>query len=376
MSEAEAQVQTPIDIAAELAKGGIKTDDSPVVIPAQNTVETTDVPKPAVEEPIKEEPKVTETATPAIPQEAPATVEPPKPTTISQDTPEVKEVDWRELLKKQPEGDVMQAMGLDEKMINFLSRWRKGENLTDYLEAISVDYSKMGPEELLRRQLFKEFGGLSAEDFEEVYRMKVIEQYKLDPDIYDEKEVRRGKLLLGIDAEKARQAFMQKQQELLFSKAPEPEPSTADIELKAMQEKQEKDFETYRGFVNNDNTTKELLSTNLLKIGEGDNTFNLEITKPNEILELLYDPNKWAAKLWNADGTPNIRKQLILGAIANDDSMFFTNLAKHYEKIGAKTLAEQIQNPSEPSIGSPAKGDADGQDPIAQLAKFGTITSG
>lgn len=385
MSEAVAQEQAPVvDIAAMMASQGIKTDDSPVTIPVQDTPTTSQGDQPKESSPA--EPAKVETTEPPPPGPV-AGSEPPKAEPIKSDPAaspvataplpaQPVDVDWREHLKKQPEVEVMKAMGLDEKMINFLSRWRGGEDLKDYLEAATVDYTKMSPEELLKRQLYREFGSLSPEDFEEVYKMKVTEQYKLDSDLYDEKEVRRGKLLLGIDAERVRQDFIKQQQQLLLSKPPEPGPSTAELEAQALQEQREKDYQTYKGLVDTNSFTKDLLSTNLLKIGEGDKAFNLEIERPSEVLDLLYDPAKWTAKLWNADGTPNIRKQLILGAIANNDEMFFTNLAKHYEKLGAKGLAEELQNASEPEPGAPVKGSAEPTDPIAQFAKFATITSG
>lgn len=383
MSETDTQQQTPVDIAAMMAKEGVKTDDSPVIIPVQNTT--------TIDQPKETQQGVEKTETVQAPPAPPTGAEPPKADSIK--TEPVKTdpvpgpaeraaelpqpvVDWKELLKKQPEKEVLQAIGLDEKMINFFSRWKGGEDLKDYLEAVTTDYSKMTPEELLKRQLFKEFGSLSAEDFEEVYRMKVIEQYKLDPDVYDEKEVRRGRLLLGIDADRVRQDLIKKQQELLLSKPPEPGPSIAEQEAQALQEQREKDFETYKGLVNNHEQTKQLISTKLLKIGNGDNAFNLEVTNPNDVLDLLYDPAKWAQKLWNADGTPNVRKQLILGAIANDEEMFFSNWAKHYEMLGAKSVADKIQNASEPPPGTPATANPSTDDPIAQLARFGTITSG
>jgi hypothetical protein len=376
--------EAPLNIAAMMAKEGSKTDNSPVVY--TGTDNTPD--QPASAEPLKApegpaaETTVTPPAAPATPAPEPPRTEVPRTETVAApperatEQPSTANVDWRELLKKQPESDVLKAVGLDEKMINFLTRWKGGEDLKDYYEAISVDYSKMSPEELLRRQLHKEFGSLSAEDFEEVYKMKVIEQYKLDSDLYDEKEVRRGRLMLGIDAERVRQDFMKKQQDLLLSKPPAPEPSTAELEAKAQAEQQEKDRQAYKAQVDSNEYTKQLLSTKLLKIGDGDKAFNLEIANPNDVLDLLYDGAKWAQKLWNPDGTPNIRKQLILGAIANDDTLFFTNLANHYQALGTKALAEELQNASEPTVGNPAKGSAEQSDPISQLARFGTITSG
>jgi hypothetical protein len=293
-----------------------------------------------------------------------------------QQTAQITEADWRELVKKQPEADVLKHFGLDEKMINFLSRWRNGEDLKDYLEAATVDYSKMSNEEVLRRHLMKDFGMLSAEDFEEVYRMKVIEQYKLDPEVFDEKDVRRGKLMLGVDADKIRQEFTKNQQELLFSKPPVPDNSAAEQAAQEEAMRQAQQVQAYRDHVQNNQFTKDLLANNLLKIGDGDKAFNLEVTTPNDVIDLLYDPVKWSQKLYNQDGTPNVRKQLILAAIANDDVTFFSNYNKHYEMLGAKAIADKISNASEPPIGTAAKGSAESSDPIVQLAKFGVISSG
>lgn len=376
----EQQPQEPVNIAAMMAKEGFKTDDSPVNIPAQDTPAT---PPQAPTEAKQEGPKA-ETATPppaAPPAEAPrveATRTEPAATPVAPVQPPTQpvDVDWKELLKKQPEGEVLKAVGLDDKMINFLSRWKGGEDLKDYLEAVTTDYSKMSPEELLKRQLYKDFSGLSAEDFEEVYKMKVVEQFKLDPDLYDEKDVRRGRLLLAYEADKVRQEFIKKQQELLLSKPPAPGPSTADLEAQAQEQQRQKDLQTYKTLVDNNEYSKQLLANKLLKIGDGDKAFNLEIANPNDVLDLLYDSTKWTQKLWNADGTPNIRKQLMLAAIAHDDEAFLSNWAKHYEMLGEKAIAERMENASAPAAGTFAKGSPESSDPITQLARFGTITSG
>jgi hypothetical protein len=367
----------PVNIAAMMARDGIKTDDSPVnSIPVNNTPPVTEA--PPADTPKSQESVATETVTTTPTIEAPP-VEPPRaaPPTAPEPRPaQTPAPDWRELIKQQPEAEVFKHFGLDEKMINFLSRWKGGEDLKDYMEAITVDYTKMSPEEVLRRHLIKDFGGLSAEDFEEVYKMKVIEQYKLDPDIYDEKDVRRGRLLLGVDADRVRQDFIKRQQDLLLSKPPQPDTSAAELAAIAEQEQRAKEVQDYHNHVQSNSYTKDLLATNLLKIGEGDKAFNLEVGRPDDVLGLLYDPAKWAQKLFNEDGTPNVRKQLVLAAIANDDTAFFTNLTKHYEMLGAKSVADKIANASEPGIGTASTGNADAANPIAQLARFGMITSG
>lgn len=379
MSDTVVQEQPQPSIAEMMAKEGLKTDDSPVIMPVQNNEPVQEV-QPKSEPPAAEQQK-TETVDVATPAEV-KTPEPPKqapapaPTAPAAPAAPQPQEDWRELLKKQPEVDVLKTLGLDDRMINFLSKWRGGEDLTDYLKAVTVDYSKMTPEQLLRQQLLEDYKSLSPEDFEEIYKMKVIEHYKLDPDLYNETEVRRGKLLMGVDADKIRQELMQKQQALLFAKPPEQGPSAAEIAANEQREANERNLETYKNLVDTDTYTKDLLSSKLLKIGDGDKAFNLEVNNPNDVLDLLYDPSKWASKLWNEDGTPNVRKQLTLAAIAYDDALFFSNLTKHHEMLGAKSVTEKIQNASVPEPGSPTKGDASVNDPISHLAKFGVISSG
>jgi hypothetical protein len=367
-------VTEPVNIAAMMAKEGLKTDDSPVFIPVQNTTPAPEAPPApaASQEPAKTE-TVTQVPAPETPKEAAQAAPPPMP---EPRPAQIAAPDWRELIKQQPESEVWKHFGLDEKMINFLTRWKGGEDLKDYLEAVSVDYSKMSSEEVLRRHLMKDFGGLSAEDFEEVYKMKVIEQYKLDSDVFDEKDVRRGKILLNADADRVRQEFIRNQQNLLLSKPLLPDTSAADEAARVEQEQRTQQVQDYHNHVTGNAYTKELLSTNLLKIGDGDKAFNLEVSKPDELLGLLYDPAKWAQKLWNDDGTPNVRKQLVIAAVANDDTAFFNNLIKHYEMLGAKNVADKITNASEPAIGTSAMGNAESNNPIAQLAKFGMISSG
>lgn len=356
-----------VNVAELMAKQGIKTDgDFQVEIPSINTEEKK-------EEVKVEEPPKTETVQVEAKQE-PVPADPPKQEPVVQPAPKPVEVDWKDVLKQQPEVDVYKHLGLDEKMINFLSRWKGGEDLTDYLNAATMDYTKMSPDEIMRRYYQKEFSGLSGEDFEEVYKMKVTEYFKLDPDIFDEKEVRRGKLLLNYEADKIRQDLIKKQQELLFSKPPTPEPPQHEAEARKLEAERQQAAVEYKGLIEKDAFTQELLNKKLMTIGDGEEAFNYEVAAPQEYLDVLFDPAKWSAKIFNADGTPNVRKQILMAAIANDDTSFLTNYAKHHQKIGAKRAIEPIENAS-PTIGTTSNEGAP-LDPAAALAKAGIITSG
>lgn len=375
-----------VNIAELLAKQGVKTDsDVTVEVPSVNIGSDQPEDKPQATPEVKPEPApapvetTSEPAPPAPPQPEPPKVEPaPQPAAVAE-PPKPVEVDWREVLKKQPESEVMKVMGLDDKMINFLSRWKAGEDLKDYFEAIATDYSKMSAEEVMRRHYQREFGDISREDFEELFRMKVIEQYKLDPDLFDEKDVRRGKLLLNVEADKIRQQFIQRQQELLLSKPPVPQPSTQELEAQAQEQaaqaEREKAVADYRGAIEKDVFTQDLLKNRLMPIGAGEDAFNYEVTQPQALLDVIFDPQKWASSLYDANGAPNVRKHMLLAAIATDDAGFLDNYAKHHQRIGAKKAIEPIENAST-TTGTPAAGNDLPSDPAAALAKAGVITTG
>lgn len=365
-----------INIAELMAKQGVKTDGNlPVSVP-EITIETTQTVVEPTEVKPEPQPPVAETAKEEVRLEAPSvppnTIEEVKPLVAEATPPRPVEIDWKEVLKQQPEVEVYKHLGLDEKMINFLSRWRGGEDLKDYLEAATTDYSKMPAEEIMRRYYSNEFRGLSPEDFEELYKMKVVEHYKLDPDVFDEKEVRRGKLLLNYEADKIRQEFVGKQQGLLFSKPPEPPASTA--EAAAQQAERESQIATYKGLIEKDTYTQDLFSKKMMPVGEGEEAFNYEVNSPKDYLDVLYDPSKWASKIFNQDGSPNVKKQILLAAIVSDDG-FLTNYAKHHQKLGAKRAVELIENASKP-MGTPSNEGNMPSDPVAALAKNGVITSG
>lgn len=360
-----------IDLASMLAKDGVVTNGSTAEVPQINTQVAEPTVKPDAE-PAKTE-TVEAVIEPVLPQPEPQKPAPQPVASI--EAPKPAELDWREVVKKQPEVEVYKHLGLDEKMINFVSRWKSGEDLKDYFEAITTDYSKMSPEQVMRRYYAQEFGNVSPEDFEELYKMKVVEQYKLDPDVFDEKEVRRGKLLLNYEADKIRQEFVKRQQDLLLSKPPTPETVDVEAEARAFEVERQKAIAEYRGAIEGDAFTKELLTKRMMTIGEGEDAFNYEVAQPQEYLDVLYDPAKWSSKLYDEQGVPNVKKQLLLAAIANDDATFFTNFAKHHQKLGAKKVIEPIENAS-PAIGAPANGDGISADPATALARHGVITSG
>lgn len=383
----------PLSIAAQMAKGGVKRtgDAEPapqqrpaIPAPTPQKTETTppaptpgETPKPA--SPAPEPPK-----SEAKPAPSPAT--PPKTETPPVDKP------WQEVLKSQKPAEVFKELGFDDKqvkllqtikddpkMAKFFDHWINKGNVTDYLKAVSVDFTKMSPEDVMKHSLRERNPEMSTEDFNELYDMKVIERYKLDPDRFTEAEVKRGRIELAADVKAEREALVRQQQDFLLSTAPDqvPDTSAADAEAAGKQAS-----EAYQKHMSEDAFVKNVISTKTIKFGEGEDAFNYGID-PDALTNILYDPKEWAKAMFksvpdeNGKGEfiPDSRKQLIVSAVVKDTDGFINALAAHYQSIGAKKALAEIENPSTPGA-TPSKTDATPATPAEAMAKSGRIVTG
>lgn len=358
----------PIDIAAAMAKSGSQVSGenfyeqkAPTERPAPvKQVETTATPVS----------KATETANV---QDQPSSPAAPVAEAPKQDAPAAApQQDWTEVLKQKPDTEVLKALGFDDKWIGFLETAKAGGDLKKYMENITLDVSKLSAEEVMRRHLRNEYPDVSDEVFEDLYRAEIVDTYKLDPEMYQESDVKRGKNLLEARATKYRKDLAADQQKYILSK-PESKANPEVEQYRAAQEEARKGLESYKNTLTEAPIVKQLLQTKKLTIGEGPEAFNYESKNPQNILDVLLDGSKAGAKLKNADGTPNIRKHALIGAILDDDETFFSSYADHYKSLGRKEAIMPLENPStaQPVV---SKGETSFTNPAEAMAKTGRIT--
>jgi len=369
--EASAYPSISSEVLAAMATQGVKTDaDS-----------TTAVPDIILAEPVKAEPAA-EAAKPAAeakPTEAPAVAEPAAPAAVpAVPTPSVTEapaeigIDWREQIKKVDASDILKELGYDDKMVGFFNKWRTDGNISEYLKAVTADFDKMTPEQLMRYQLEQSYPEFSPADIEELYQAKVIDAYKLDPNTFSEIEVRRGNLMLKADAKAVREALQKQQQEYVLSAKP-PAPAV-DHSAQEAEANREKLRAQYSGYLTGNQATKDLLTNRRLVMGDGEAAFNYEIGDPQRLLTILQEPQEYARHVFNEDGSPIVDKQLFIAAAALDHVGLANKLIKYGRDLGAKALVDQIENAKKPA-GEISKGDTMPASPAEAMARFGVITS-
>jgi hypothetical protein len=362
-------------IAELMATHGVKnTTENPVAMPISPISEKQQEPPQANQEP--------PAATAIVPNAETVTQESPTPEveTVIEQTPPIAEVQppvksWQEVLKEQPDTDVLKTLGyndstisfvkelkeIDPKMVAFFNTWKEGGDVTSYLKELSTDYTKMPAEEVMRHQLRQEYPTLSEKHLQVLFEDEVAEKFKLDPERYSEEEVERGKLLLEAKAERYRTQLIQNQQNFLLPKPPEPKQAEPDPQEAAAKQA----FESYKQTVTENPVTKNIVAQKSISIGEGDDKFNFPVD-PDGLTKVLFDESKWQETQFdivrNPDGsvksyTPKTEHQLLVAAVAVHGKKIFDDYAKHLKALGSKAVIDPIENakPPEQNNATPAQ---------------------
>lgn len=361
---------TPIDVAAILAKSGAKSEGENSAAPPEIIIEeakptetSTQLAKPA-------ESSSGAAAETATKPETGARVETPPPIQQAATPP----ADWKQALKKADKAEILRELGYDEKMVGFFNKWSTDGNITEYLKAVTMDYSKMSPEQLMRYQLQEDFPEFTPEELEELYTAKVTEAFKLDPEVNTEAEIKRGKLLLTAETKKIREGLIQRQKEyILTAKPPVPPPDDSAIQAQQQEAEQKAYMDRFTTAIASHETTKSLMANKTLSVGEGENAFKYGVADPQQLINILQSPQEYVKHVFNADDSPMVDKQLLIAAVARDGNAFVNELIKYGRSLGAKSAVEEIENAKKPD--APSTKPEVALTPAQALAKSGVLTS-
>ena len=261
----------------------------------------------------------------------------------------IEYLDWKQILKNE---------GYDDFSLGALEYYRSTGDLTPYIEAKSVDYSKIPDEEILRRDLRRVYSDLSDEDFDLVYRSKVIDKYKLD-DIYGEDEQRVGKIELKYAVKDIRERFMEEQRKF----------APPQVDNSAQQQEMAKWFDT----VKSDPATQQLLSGKRISSSTG---ANFEVD-PNSILDQTYDTNKFFQNFVGSNGQTDLNKWYKALAFVNNMEAYERTIWDAARSEGKKEVFNEIKNPAKPDVGQvPGGGTGDFKADLLQAFLEGGIRRG
>lgn len=341
---------------------GPENKEQPQPAPAAKPVEPTTLPQNA------------EKGTPESPQQP---QEPEKPVTQKEVAPKVPTL--QEVLKSQQPETIFKELGFDDRvvklvntakenqqMLAFFEHWMANGDTSEYLRQLNTDYSKMSAEEVLRQQLRQEYPKASEEALNALFKAEVLERYKLDPDMYTPEEIKESRLLMEARADKYRDVLVANQQKFLLPKPPEPKPVEQNDEQQVTQA-----LEAYKSQVLEHKTAKDILANKFITIGEGEEKVNIPLSDPASTLDLIYNSEKWAGAMQDENGKPDIGKQILVAAFAENPGHFLKEYAKYFLALGGKKAIDPIENAKLPENGTPAKSETTPSSPAAAMAKHG-----
>jgi len=235
----------------------------------------------------------------------------------------VEYLDWKQVLKNE---------GYDDFSLGALEYYRSTGDLAPYIEAKSIDYSKLSDEEILRRDLRRTYSDLSDEDFDLVYRTKVVDKYKLD-DVYSDEEQKVGRIELKYAVKDIRDKFIEEQKKF----AP---PVVEQVD-------QEQEMAKWFESVKSDPATQQLLSGKRISSSTG---ANFEVD-PNVILDQTYDTNKFFQNFLDQNGKTDLNKWYKALAFINNMEAYEKTIWDAARSEGKKELFDEIKNPARPDVG-------------------------
>ncbi len=295
---------------------------------------------------------------PAPPAGDPPT--PPKP-------PEVSFKDWKEALKTADKYEALKEMGYDDFTIGMLKYKEETGDFAPYIEAKSVDYTKMDATELFKRDIRKNHPTLSEGALNTMLK-KRQEQYCLDREDYPEnsEEAILGQELLAADADKLRKDFIAEQNKF---KAPERQPDVNAQQREAADKVRQEKLTTE---VMADPVFKGLHDNKSISFGEGEGSFNFPIADVDPVIQNVLASVFQSGKE-NLQGI-NIANYVKSVAIAGDLDNFLLKYGEHHTALEHKRMQDEFQNrkpgdqhtTKEPGVLTAAE----------NLAKNGTITGG
>lgn len=389
-TESPAAAAEPINLAAILAKQGVlSTPERPAEMRRINTSEKKEEPTPASQA----TPATVNEPTPAAKADQSSPSPSKEPTTaVPQTATPATAQTWQEVLRSQQPDTIFKELGFDEKVVNlskkikdnpkmaaFFDHWETSNgDYKPYLEALNTDYAKMPPEEVMKRQLQKEYPELDQKQLDTLYKIKVTSRYKLDEVLYSEEEVADGRIELMADVKPIRAALAKEQENYLLPKPPEPQAAGPD--LKAQQDA--KDYEAYKSSILDSPYMKNVFATKQMTFGEGDEAFKYSVN-PDALSRVILDPDAWTEGYFNTekkpDGTvvqtPDVETQSLIGAILTDKGLI-KKLITHFKGIGAKAAIDPIENAKPPAAGAAAHAPVETTDPAAAAAKRGRLVPG
>jgi hypothetical protein len=232
--------------------------------------------------------------------------------------------------------------------------YEKTGDLTPYLQAKTVDFTKMDDAEIMRRSLREQYPDVSEKAFDRLYQQQVVEKFKLDVEQWGEDDAELGKELLRTEADKLRSKYIDWQKGFV---APEPQedPNAEEQERATMEA-----ISQFERAIKENHITKSILDSKRVSIKAGDDEFNYELPEANSLVDMTLDNNKFFQQFAAGEGQLDYNKWYKTVAYSQNPEQFERALINFGKTLGRSEVTKEIKNPSTAPVGDvPTEGSGD-----------------
>lgn len=290
------------------------------------------LPEPAPEPTPAPEPQPEPTPEP-LPE--PAAAQPPASEPVVAPEP-VPVVDWREQIKTVDKYEAMKELGYDQFTIDLIKYKDTTGDLTPYLQAKTVDYTKMSVEELILTDLRRDNPALSDKALN-ILKNNELKKYHLDRDEFPEgsDEAIVGEELLKQKESSLRSKFIKEQQNFVIPESPA-------VDLSKIREEQEKQ-ESQRVYneVSSHPVTKAFMQNPVIKIGEGEDSFSYAVPNTQDIVDGAI--NGITAQKGDISKT-DLKEYFETLAMISNKQDFLTKYADHLRAVEKRNYQREMVN--------------------------------
>jgi len=233
----------------------------------------------------------------------------------------------------------------DEFLKGLVDFYKKTGDVTPYLQAKTVDFTKMTDEDVMRRELREQYPDVSDKAFDRLYKQQVLDKFKLDADEWGDEDSELGRELLKVEASKLREKFLGWQKQY---QAP-----VSDVE-KAQLEEQERivnDFKKFEEDVKLNPVTQSIISDKRIVVKTADGEFNYELQTPEVLLDMTVDNTKFFNQFANHDGKLDYDRWYKTAAYSQNPEQFEKSLINFGKTLGRAEVTKEIKNPSTTQLG-------------------------
>jgi hypothetical protein len=255
--------------------------------------------------------------------------------------------DWRSELKKLDKKEVAKELGFHDFTLEMDEYLAKGGVASDYINARGYDWNKVSDEELVKRDLRKQFEGASDTQIERLYNKKYNQRYEdTDEDRED------GILLMKSEGRRLRELEISKQNSFKIPEAIIPQiKDEAYEQWKHQQEAQPAMMQKLNEFYQNHEATKTLNDSKrvAVNLGDGVPSFNFIVNNPDAITRMYTDGGEtWQRLTSTQSGEPDVPKQQLIGLISHNPQKFIQDIFNYGIQMGKKRLVEEGHNAQKP----------------------------